>query len=170
MFFAFPKLFPSRITKTAVVFAGAAVFLALAAVTLRSQRIRTSVNSEAEDRPTFSDFKGVRIGMAAEEARKKLGTPRDKSDEQDFYVFNDSQAVQIFYDKGKEVSAISIDFMTGANGIPLCKDVLGAEAESKPDGSVYKLIRYPKAGYWVSYSRTAGNSPTVTITMQKIAH
>jgi hypothetical protein len=58
--------------------------------------------------------------------------------------------------------------MSGANGIPTCKDVLGSEAEKKDDGSVYKLVRYPKAGYWVSYSRTAGNDATVTITMQKI--
>jgi len=30
-------------------------------------------------------------------------------------------------------------------------------------------VRYPKAGYWVSYNRTAGNSPMITITMQAIA-
>src|SRR6266567_1443320 len=159
MFFAFPKLFPGRITKTTVVFAGAAVFLALAAVTLRAQRTRTSANSEAENEPMFSDFKGVRIGMPAEDARKKLGTPRDKSDEQDFYIFNDTQAIQIYYDKDKLVSAISIDYMEGASGVPSCKEVLGTEAERKDDGSVYKMMRYPKAGYWVSYSRTAGNAP-----------
>jgi len=108
--------------------------------------------------------------MPAEEARKKLGNPRDKSDEQDFYVFNDNQAVQIYYDKGKTVSAISIDFMEGAGDVPLPKDIVGSEPDSRPDGSSYKMVRYPKAGYWVSYSKTAGNSPTVTITMQKIDH
>ena len=59
--------------------------------------------------------------------------------------------------------------MNGGN-IPTCKDVLGADEQAKPDGSLYKMMRYPKAGYWVSYSRTAGNSPTITITMQKIEH
>ncbi len=83
-------------------------------------------------------------------------------------MFGDNQAVQVFYDPAGVVNAISIDFMSGAREIPSCKDVLGAEVEKKPDGSVYKLIRYPKAGYWVSYSRTAGDSATVTITMQKI--
>jgi hypothetical protein len=58
--------------------------------------------------------------------------------------------------------------MSGAREIPSCKDVLGADAEKKTDGSVYKLIRYPKAGYWVSYSRTAGSDATVTVTMQRI--
>ncbi len=144
---------------------GALIFTALAPAALRAQRPKDALDSE---RPAFSDFKGVSIGMHAEEARKKLGNPRDKSPDQDFYMFGENQAVQIFYDKAGVINAISIDFMNGAREIPSCKDVLGAEAEKKADGSVYKLIRYPKAGYWVSYSRTAGDSATVTITMQKM--
>src|SRR5207245_5178644 len=102
---------------------------------------RAQVRAErSEPEPAFSDFKGVRIGSSADEARKKLGNPRDKGDDQDFYVFNDTQAVQIFYDKTAKVSAISIDYMTGASGIPSPKDVLGTEADKKPDGSVYKLV------------------------------
>lgn len=165
MFYVFPNPFQIRFTRSAVLLCGALVVLSPAAV--RGQRRVVSAGNEAE--PTFTDFKGVRIGMPAEEARKKLGSPRDKSDEQDFYVFNDTQAVQVYYDAGKAVSAISIDYMEGARGIPSCKDILGTDADPKPDGSLYKMMRYPKAGYWVSYSRTAGNSPTVTITMQKIA-
>jgi hypothetical protein len=149
--------------------AGTLTFIMLAPITSRAQRNKAPVD-EPENRPAFSDFKGVRIGMAAEESRKKLGNPRDKSPEQDFYVFNDNEAVQIFYDKAGAVTAISIDFMSGASGIPAAKEVLGTEADAKPDGSLYKLLRYPKAGYWVSYSRTAGNSPTTTITMQKIGN
>jgi len=110
----------------------------------------------------------VHIGMAADEARKKLGTPRDKSAEQDFYVFNDNEAVQVYYDKTGAVTAISVDFMSGANGVPTPKEILGSDAEAKADGSIFKRIDYPKAGYWVSYSRTAGSDPTITITIQKI--
>jgi hypothetical protein len=149
---------------------GALTFIVLVAGTSRAQRTRTPPPADAEDQPAFVEFRGVRLGMTADEARKKLGNPRDKSAEQDFYVFNDTQAVQVFYDKAGAVTAISIDFMSGANGIPLAKAVLGMEADTKADGSVYKMLRYPKAGYWVSYSRTAGNSPTTTITMQKIEH
>jgi hypothetical protein len=29
-------------------------------------------------------------------------------------------------------------------------------------------VRYPKAGFWVSYSRTAGDTPIVTIQIQKM--
>src|SRR2546423_15488874 len=153
-------LFSNRVSKLTL-FVAAVALVVIAPAQLRAQR--------SEPEPTFSDFKGVRIGSSADEARKKLGNPRDKGDDQDFYVFNDTQAVQIFYDKAtKTVSAISIDFMNGANPIPLAKDIVGSDPEAKSDGSVYKMVRYPKAGYWVSYSRTAGKDPTITITMQKI--
>src|ERR1041385_6840084 len=126
--------------------------------------------AQKED-PLFSNFKGVSIGMPTEEARKKLGSPKDKGDEQDFYVFNDNQAVQVYYDKAtKKVTAISIDFMNGANAIPTAKEIIGSDIDAKADGSGYKLVRYPKAGYWVSYSKTSGKEPTITITMQKIEH
>jgi hypothetical protein len=46
--------------------------------------------------------------------------------------------------------------------------VLGAELQARDDGSMYELKRYPDAGYWVSYNRTAGDKPIVTITMQKM--
>src|SRR5260370_4279527 len=109
---------------------GTMTFSVLAANLAQAQRARTPP-AEREDQPAFADFKGVRLGMTTEEARKKLGSPRDKSAEQDFYVFNDTQAVQVFYDKAGAVSAISIDFMSGANGIPAAKAVLGMAADSK---------------------------------------
>jgi len=154
-------LFSSRVSKLTL-FVSVIALIVIAPAQLHAQR--------SEPEPAFSDFKGVRIGTSVDESRKKLGNPRDKADDQDFYVFNDTQAVQIFYDKTAKVSAISIDYMTGASGIPSPKDVLGTEADKKADGSLYKLVRYPKAGYWVSYSRTAGGSPTTTVTMQKIEH
>jgi len=167
MFCVSPRLFPGRISGLALLAAGILSFITLAPITSRAQRNRAPVD-EPENQPVFTEFKGVRIGMSADESRKKLGNPRDKSAEQDFYVFNDTQAIQVFFDKAGAVTAISIDFMSGASSIPSAKAVLGTDAETKPDGSVYKMMRYPKAGFWVSYSRTAGESPTTTITMQKI--
>ena len=126
-------------------------------------------HAQKGDDPLFSEFKGVRIGTPTEEARKKLGSPKEKSDEQDYYLFNDTEVVSVYYDKAtRKVTAISIDFMNGANQIPTARDIIGSEIDAKPDGSGYKSVRYPKAGYWVSYSRTAGKEPTITITMQKI--
>jgi len=121
-----------------------------------------------DDTPVFREYRGVQIGMTVEEARKKLGTPRHKGEEQDFYVFNDSESAQVMYDKTHKVSVLSVDYMRGAPDVPTAKSVMGMDLDAKADGSMYKLIRYTKAGYWVSYSRTAGDSPMVSITVQKI--
>ena len=119
--------------------------------------------------PVFTEFKGVQIGMSCDEARKKLGNPSEKGDEQDFYTLAENNTAQIYYDKEKKVYAVSISYLGGAN-VPTAKTILGADLETKPDGSMYKLIRYPKVGYWVSYSKTPGDDPLITITMQKITH
>jgi hypothetical protein len=111
----------------------------------------------------------VQIGWLADDVRKKLGNPQDKNDEQDFYVFNEKETAQFFYDKAThKVTAISIDFMSGANGVPSPQQVFGADFEAKPDGSKYKMVRYPKVGYWIIYNRTPGDTPMVSITMQKL--
>jgi len=120
-----------------------------------------------EEDPVFQEYRGVKIGWLADEVRKKLGNPANKGDEQDFYVFGEKETAQVLYDKG-QVTAISIDFMNGAKEVITPQQVFGADVEAKPDGSKYKLVRYPKAGYWVSYSRTAGDTPIVTVTIQKL--
>jgi hypothetical protein len=163
MFRVYLRSFSNQL-KSLVLFSCVVVLLLLTASTAAAQGSKGSIATPDEN---GFQFRGVKIGMATDDARKKLGSPREKSPEQDFYLFNDNEAVQIYYEKGA-VSAIAIDYMSGSNGVPTPKDVLGAEAEAKADGSIHKVVRYPKAGYWVSYSRTAGNEPTITITMQKI--
>lgn len=121
-----------------------------------------------ENTPIFSEYKGVTLGMTTEEARKKLGTPSDKDDQQDFFVFNEKESAQVFYDKTHKVMALSVNYLGVDAGTPQPKAVLGTDIEAKPDGSMYQLIRYPKAGCWVSYSRTAGDSPLITVTIQKL--
>lgn len=121
-----------------------------------------------DDEPLFHQYRNVRIGMSTEEVRKTLSNLSDKSDEQDFFVFGENETAQVFYDKSKKVFAISVNFLNGAQEIPTPKAVFGSELPAKPDGSMYKLVRYPKAGCWVSFSKTAGDSPLVTVTLQKI--
>jgi hypothetical protein len=122
------------------------------------------------DEPIFLDYRGVKIGWVADEVRKKLGAPANKGDEQDFYVFNDNkETCQIFYDKAtSKVTAISVDFMNGAREVITPQQVFGEDIEAKSDGSKSRLVRYPKAGFWVSYNRTAGDSPMITVTIQKL--
>ncbi len=121
-----------------------------------------------EEKPPFTEYKGVTIGMKADDARKKLGKPTEKDEVQDFYIVSDNETAQVFYDKAQMVVAFSVNFVGEGTGVPKAKAVLGADAKVKPDGSIHELIRFPKAGYWISYSRTAGDSPTITITLQKL--
>lgn len=122
-----------------------------------------------DEEPVFLEYKGVKIGWLADEVRKKLGNPANKGDEQDLYIFNEKEMVQVIYDKAtSKVTTISVDFMSGAREIITPQQVFGSDFDTKPDGSKYKLVRYPKAGFWVSYNRTAGDNPMITVTIQKL--
>jgi hypothetical protein len=104
--------------------------------------------------------------MSADEVRRKLGKPEEKFDDMDIFAFSDKERARVYYDKDKKAHAISVTYVD-AGGAPQPADVLGAEIESKEDGSMHKRVAYPEAGYWVSYSRTAGSNPLVMVTMQK---
>jgi hypothetical protein len=151
---------PARILPLALCLVCAALALA------GSARAQDQSQTESNDQPIFLEYKGVRLGMKAEEARQKLGTPQEKGDTQDFYTFSDKETAQISYDAQHQVAAIAV-FYLGADKAPASKVVLGSELAAKPDGSMYRLVRYPKVGCWVSYSRTGGDSPLVTVMMQK---
>lgn len=105
--------------------------------------------------------------MTAEEVRSKLEGLK-KGDDQDFLVFSERESAQIYYNSEGKVTAISIDYFGGNSSAPTPDAVLGVGLQAKPDGSMYQLNRYPEAGYWVSYNRTAGDKPIITITMQKM--
>jgi hypothetical protein len=143
-----------------------ALLVAGLSATARGQR-RAAQNGD-EEVPVFREYRGVQIGMAADEARKKLGGLKDKGDDQDFFVINDKETAQVVYDKAHKVSAISVDYLSGAAGVPTPRAVVGSDIEPKPDGSLNKLVRYQKAGFWVCYNKTAGDSPLISVTIQKI--
>jgi hypothetical protein len=119
----------------------------------------------ASNAPVFKDYRGVTIGMPADEVRAKLDRIK-KGDAQDYFALSDQESAQIYYDDKGKVTAISIDYFGGKAPTP--ETVLGVGIQAKSDGSMYQLNRYPEAGYWVSYNRTAGDKPIVTITMQKM--
>jgi hypothetical protein len=144
-----------------------AVLLAALALPPAPAALAQAGADKATDEAPFREYKGVRIGMTAEEARKLLGTPTDKDDKQDFYSFNENETCQVYYDETKKVSAFSVTYL-GGKSVPTSKAVLGDDAESRQDGSLYKLVRFPKAGYWVSYTRTSGDAPMTVIAIQKI--
>ncbi len=142
--------------------------LALALVAPAALTAQTAQNDDKEEQPAFREYKGIKIGMPTAEVRKLLGNPADKGDAQDLFTFGDHETAQVYYDNSRNVSAISVSYFGNVAKAPTAKVVLGSDPEAKPDGSLYKMIRYPKAGYWVSYSRTAGDSPLVIVTLSKI--
>jgi hypothetical protein len=145
------------------------VMISLAATSSGAAQAQRRTSAEDEG-PLFKEYRGIQIGSLADEVRKKLGNPADKSTEQDFFVFNEKETAQILYDKSGKVITISVDFLLGANGVLTPRQLFGGEIEAKPDGSMYKMVRFPKAGCWLSYNRTAGAQPLVSVTLQKIEH
>lgn len=140
--------------------------------TTAPQEVATVVNSSenkaaTSNLPVFADYRGVKIGMTADEVRTKLDRIK-KGEGQDYLVFSERESAQIYYDADGKVTAISIDYFGDASDAPTPGAVLGAALQAKADGSMYQLKRYPEAGYWVSYNRTAGDKPIITITMQKM--
>lgn len=117
-------------------------------------------------RPLYTDYRGVRLGMPAAEVRAKLGTPAMMSNEQDFYVLSSNETTQVAYDVFQKVMTISTDY-TGGVGAPDYRNVVGeGMLLERPDGSLFRMVQYPSAGIWVSYNRSVTTVPVVTITMQ----
>lgn len=134
--------------------------------TTETQKTETS---KAVMMPVLQNYKDLKIGATADEVRDKLGKARIDDKDGFFYEFDDEMA-QIRLDKDKKVRLISITYLSDNKNTPKFEDVFGTSVKAEPgaDGKIYKLIRYPAAGYWVAYSRTAGDKPTVTVTMQKM--
>jgi outer membrane protein assembly factor BamE (lipoprotein component of BamABCDE complex) len=108
----------------------------------------------------------VRIGMTAEEARKKLGSPTDKADTQDFYVVSEKESVQVMYDGEKKVSAIALIYMNAGDKAPAAKAVIGdddrgarrrlaLQAGALPEGRLLALLQ-PHRGHLARRLRTNG--------------
>jgi hypothetical protein len=121
--------------------------------------------------PVFTEYKGVAIGMTADEVRDKIDNKPKLEDKDGFYyVFSDNEAMQIVLDENKKVKVISIIYSGENSNTPTYEAVFGKEVPLEPgtDGRVYNLVRYPQSGFWVAYSKGAGENPTVTVTIQKL--
>lgn len=147
--------------------ATATAVMTLMAVVINGQRGRATVTAlTSPEQPLFSEYKGIRLGMTAAEVRAKLGNPTMKADDQDYYMFSESESAQFAYNATHNVVTISIDY--AGPGAPDYRNVVGPSIDQMQDGALYKLVRYEAQGFWVSYSRAAGTNGTVTITIQKI--
>jgi hypothetical protein len=134
-----------------------------------AQNTETKKASIKVSLPIWQSYKGVVIGMTADEVVAKIGAPKSRDDADLFYVFSDNETVQILLDGQKKVRNISAMFSAEYQNPPKLEDVFGkgVQAALKSDGSVYKMVRYTDAGYFVSYSRTGGDAALIIVMIQK---
>lgn len=118
------------------------------------------------EEPRYREYRGVRLGMTEAQVHAALGTPKDSDGRQEFYALSESEMAQVFYDAGRNVWAVNVSYLGGQ--VPTPEQVFGGPVEVKPDGSIYKMVKYDRAGYYVAYSRDAGDAPLVTVVMQKL--
>jgi outer membrane protein assembly factor BamE (lipoprotein component of BamABCDE complex) len=137
-------------------------------VNVQAQKVKAAFKGvAATQQPLYTEYKGVKLGMSAEEARSKLGTPALKASDQDYYVFSENETAQIGYDAAQKVVTISADYLGGI-GAPDYKAVVGGVLQNTASGSLYRLVRYESLGFWVSYNRSTGPVTSVTVTIQKM--
>jgi outer membrane protein assembly factor BamE (lipoprotein component of BamABCDE complex) len=120
------------------------------------------------EEPRYREYRGVRLGMTAAEVRVALGTPKESEGRQEFYALSDTEMAQVFYDARRSVWAVTVSYLGGQGKAPTPEQIFGGPVEVKPDGSIYKMVKYERAGCYVAYSRDAGDAPFVTVVMQKL--
>lgn len=155
-----------RVRTIDLIFFGMGVILLLILGTVASGQTETKkvVRGHSQiQQAVYREYRGVRLGMTAVEARAKLGEPAMKSDEQDFYVFSANETAQIVYVEQK-VATISADYAGGV-GAPDYKSVVGDGLLQRPDGSVFRMVTYDSERFWVSYNKSTSVVPVVTITI-----
>lgn len=153
--------------RTGLIALVAALAFITVGVLVQAQTINKAGGLTQVNQPLFREYKGVTIGMTAEQVHAKLGVPKETSVGQDYYARSESEFVQVIYDSTQRVKVIGVTYV-GEAAAPSCMEVFGEEVAAAADGAINKLVRYPVAGYSVSYYRTAGADPLVTVTIQKI--
>ena len=149
----------------ALALALAAFFIvALASPAGRAQTLKPAAFAKA-DEPVYTDYRGVRLGATAEDVRGRLCKAVSETKDEDFHVVSETETAQVYYDEALKVRAVVVMYTAGG---PTPEAVLGRAAETRADGSQHLKITYERAGYWVAYTRTAGDAPVVTIAMQAL--
>lgn len=128
----------------------------------------SAATAHAQKKSGLNTYRGLEIGMTKDQAREKLGKVKDEfSDEDDFEISNNESA-RVFYTPDKTVKAMVITYSGKIETAPKPKAVVGEDIEAKPDGGMYKMVRFEDEGFWVSYVKTAGDNPSVIITLQQL--
>jgi hypothetical protein len=103
--------------------------------------------------------------MSAADVLQKLGAPKSDADNNFFYIFSETETVDIIFTSEKKVGSVSAMFTEEHINPPKFEDVFSknVKAVPKPDGAIFKRVNFPEAGYWVSFNRTAGDKAMVIV-------
>ena len=146
----------------------AALLLALPTDSHGAQLSSAASPAPASSGPLYRDFRGVELGMTSDEARERLGKPKDGGNAMDYFEFSDHQRASVYYDTDKKVEAIIATYVGPKSEAPAPEVIVGSSIEFAEDGSGSKKVDYPAEGFWVAYNRTAGDQSFVMITIKKL--
>lgn len=121
--------------------------------------------------PFVNSLKGVTLGMTPDEVRDKLGKPEASDETGMYYSLSKNESAQIGLNPQGKVRTIALIYSNDDSDAPKFEDIFGPDVvnPTKKDGTAYKLVRYPAAGFWIAYSRILANKkPLTTITMRRI--
>ncbi|HMJ09488.1 MAG TPA: hypothetical protein VK468_10810 [Pyrinomonadaceae bacterium] len=121
--------------------------------------------------PVVSDVKGISIGMTADEVKKALGDPQLDDATSMYFELKNGESLQLQLGDDKKVTVISAMYSGKDAKAPEITAILGPDVKAEPgeNGRIYKLVRYPSAGFWIAYSRiNSGSSPITSVTIQKL--
>lgn len=114
-------------------------------------------------------FRNVALGMSPDDVESLLGDPKIKDERGFLYNLSDSETAQIEIGPEKKVTAVAFMFANG-KGAPSLAEVFGAgvTADPQPNGTIYKMVRYEDAGFWISYYAGSGGNAVTTVTIRKL--
>jgi hypothetical protein len=124
--------------------------------------------ARADSVKPYGEFKGVRLGMTADEVRSRLGKPESSDKAQDFFVFSEGERARVYYDADGRATAVVASYIGDPSRAPSALSVVGVAIEPDANGAAVKTVSYPERGYKVVYSRTGGETPMVFVTLQKL--
>lgn len=127
--------------------------------------------SPAVIEPAVKELRGISLGMTVDEVRSKLGKPLSQDDSGLYYSFSNTESAQIGLNSDGKVRTIATIYSGGDQNAPKFEDVFGPSVQvaASDNGRLYKMVRYPSAGFWIAYSKIgADKNELTTVTMKKI--
>ena len=116
----------------------------------------------------ITEYRGIFIGATRDEVHQKLGKPKHEFADEDNFELSESETARVFFDADKKVKAIVVTYTGKIDSAPKPNNVVGESIKPGADGGMYKMVRAQDKGFWVSYVKSSGDSPSVIITVQAL--